>query len=141
VESAGFAGRQPGAAHHLNEAFALLRSEESSAQRTSEIGDHLRKAVMDATTVVPGEGGDQERPVERLNSWLGANESLHERERQVIADLVQLVRSTLRLDHRLNHVRDEVGKGEPPPTYEEMRRAAFVTALVCHELDRSIGGR
>ena len=49
--------------------------------------------------------------------------------------------STLRLDHRLNHVRDEVGKGEPTPTYEEMRRAAFLTALVCYELDRAVGGR
>jgi hypothetical protein len=141
VDSAGFATRQPGASHHLSEAFALLHTEGSSAQRTSEIGDHLRKAIMDSTTVLLGEGAGQEQPIDRLQSWLDANTKLHDRERQALKDLVQLAASTLRLDHRLNHVRDEVGKGEIAPTFEEMRRAAFLTALVCYEVDRAVGGR
>jgi hypothetical protein len=141
IDSPRFATRQPGAAHHLNEAFKLLRTEGTSTQRISEIGDHLRKAIMDATTAVLGEDTGQEKPIARLESWLERNTDLHERERQVLADLIRLAGSTLHLDHRLNHVRDELGKGEPAPTFEEMRRAAFVTALACYELDRAVGGR
>ncbi len=116
IDSLRFATRQPGAAHHLAEAFSLLRTEGPSTQRTSEIDDHLRKAIMDATTVVLGDDPGQEKPIARLESWLEGNTSLHERERPVLADLIRLVASTLHLDHRLNHVRDEVGKGEPAPT-------------------------
>lgn len=141
IDSPRFATRQPGAAHHLAEAFSLLRTEGTSTQQTSEIGDHLRKAIMDATTAVLGEDPGQEKPIARLESWLDGNTTLHDRERPVLADLFRLAASTLRLDHRLNHVRDEVGKGEPAPTFEEMRRAAFMTALACYELDRAVGGR
>lgn len=141
IDTPRFATRQPGAAHHLAEAFALLRADGTSTQRTSEIGDHLRKAIMDATTTVLGEDPDQEKPIARLESWLERNTILHVRELEVLADLIRLAASTLRLDHRLNHVRDEVGNGEPAPTFEEMRRAAFVTALACYELDRAVGGR
>ncbi|MGH3451085.1 MAG: hypothetical protein ACRDQW_10240 [Haloechinothrix sp.] len=102
---------------------------------TSEVGDHLRKAIMDTVTDLLGEQ-NQEQPATRLGAWLDRQVSLHSRERQVLTDLVQLTRSVLRLDHRLNHVRDETSKGEPPPDHEEMRRAAFLTAVVCHELDR-----
>jgi hypothetical protein len=47
---------------------------------------------------------------------------------------VRLARSVLWLDPRLNHVRDETSKGEPEPDRAEIRRAAFLTAVVCYEL-------
>jgi hypothetical protein len=91
---------------------------------------------MDTTSdVVGSDGGSQEKPVERLRTWLEA-QNLPKREQTAIARLVELTDAVLRLDQRLAHVRDEAGKGEPPITWEEIRRAAFLTAVVCYELDR-----
>ncbi|MCA1702266.1 MAG: hypothetical protein LC808_02935 [Actinobacteria bacterium] len=135
TRSAEFAARHPGAAHHLGEAFELLSADRSGPQVCSEIGDHLRKAIMDTVTDLLG-GEDQEQPATRLDAWLDEHEALHPRERQVLADLTRLTRSIMRLDHRLNHIRDEASKGQPAPDYEEVRRAAFLTAVVCYELDR-----
>jgi len=132
-----YAEVHPGAAHHVHEAFELLWSGRTSDQIVSEIGDHLRKALMDATTDAVGstsEGG-QERPIERLRRHM-AGLSLPSREADVVSQIVELARAALRLDHRLNHIRDEVDLGEPAALWEELRRAAFVTALVCYELDR-----
>ncbi len=135
VESSAFAEAHPGAAHHLNEAFALLWAERTSDQIVSEIGDHLRKALMDATTDIVGQGGSQERPVERLRAHM-ATLSLSSREADVVARIVDLAEAVLRLDHRLNHVRDEADRGRGQVGWDEMRRAAFATALACYELGR-----
>ena len=101
----------------------------------SEIGDHLRKALLDITTDVVGAaaGGEQEKPIARLQAHL-SDRSLSER--VVLVQLTELARVVLRLDHRLNHLRDEVGKAQPAPTWDEVRRAVFVTALVAYELSR-----
>lgn len=135
VGAADYATRHPGAAHHLAEAFDLLRSDRAGQQVTSEIGDHLRKAIMDTVADLLGKD-NQEQPVQQLEQWLAGRGSLHRRERDGLAALIELTRAVLRLDHRLNHVRDEASKGEPEPTHEEIRRAAFLTAVTCHELDR-----
>lgn len=135
IEGDAFAEAHAGAAHHLREAFALLWGGRTDDQVVSEVGDHLRKAIMDITTDVVGPGGDQERPIGRLTDRL--NElTVSDRERAVLAQLVELARVCLRLDHRLNHIRDEADQGEPPTSWEEIRRAAFVTSLVCYELSR-----
>lgn len=132
-----FAKAHPGAAHHLREAFDLLWEGSQAEQIISEIGDHLRKALMDTTTDVLGAGseGKQEKPAERLKERLSSQPGIGPREAAVLHQLAELVRVVLRLDHRLNHVRDETDKGEPPPTWKEVRRAAFTTAFVCYELD------
>lgn len=135
VSGDAFAAAHPGAAHHLREAFELLWSGRNNDQVVSEIGDHLRKALMDTTNDVVDDAGGQERPVQRLEAHI-ADSALGDREGKVIIQVVELVRTTLRLDHRLNHIRDENDLGEPPATWEEMRRAAFATALACYELDR-----
>lgn len=140
LSSEAFARAHPGAAHHLSEAFALLWGGSSDQSAISEIGDHLRKAVMDTTTDVLGsDGKDQERPAKRLSAWLRASPSLHSREEEVLTKLVELVDAILKLDQRLNHVRDEVGQGQREVTWEEVCRAAFTTAFVCYELDRARG--
>lgn len=136
VSGPAFVREHPGAAHHLDEAFELLWGGSTSDQVVSEIGDHLRKALMDATTDVVGPTtGGQERPIQRLQSHI-AGLNLPSREAEVVSRLVDLAQAVLRLDHRLNHVRDEVDSGAPGASWEEIRRAAFVTALVCYELDR-----
>lgn len=131
-----FSREHSSAAHHLREAFGLLWSGNTDPSSVSEIGDHLRKALFDLVDDIVGDDdGSPEQPIERLTKWLG-DRSLHEREQRVLAALLELTRTTLRLDHRLNHVRDELGKGEPAPTWEEVRRAAFATAFTCYELSR-----
>ena len=137
TSSSEYAGRHSGAAHHLHEAFELLWSGRTDVQVVSEIGDHLRKALMDATTDVVGEtaAGQQEKPIDRLQLHV-AGMKLPSREADVISELVEFARTVLRLDQRLNHVRDEVDAGHPGASWEEIRRAAFTTAYVCYELDR-----
>lgn len=134
---AEYAGRHSGAAHHLHEAFELLWSGHTDDQVVSEIGDHLRKALIDATSDAVGEtaAGQREKPIDRLRSHV-AGMNLPSREADVISGIVELARSVLRLDQRLNHVRDEVDAGHPEASWEEVRRAAFTTAFVCYELDR-----
>jgi hypothetical protein len=137
VSGSDFATKHPGSAHHLQQAFALLWEGRTDTQVVSEIGDHLRKALMDISTdtVGPAAGGEQEKPIERLQAHL-QSQSLGEREQVVLTQLVEVARVVLRLDHRLNHVRDEKDKGHPAATWEEMRRASFLTALVAYELSR-----
>jgi hypothetical protein len=135
IDGVTFATNHPGASHHLREAFELLWSGRTDEQVISEIGDHLRKAIMDATTDVVGETGQQEKPIQRLQTHIQAL-NLPGREAQVAAQVVELARVVLRLDHRLNHIRDEADNNEPPVTWEETRRAAFVSAFACYELDR-----
>lgn len=132
-----YAKDHPGAAHHLHEAFELLWNGQVDDRVVSEIGDHLRKALMDATNDVVGAGteGRQENPIDRLRSHL-ERMNLPSREAEVLSQVVELARVVLRLDHRLNHVRDESDKGEPDVSWDEIRRAAFTTAFACFELDR-----
>lgn len=138
VEGSAFAAAHPGAARALGEAFTLLWTGRTDDHTISEIGDHLRKALFDLTSDLVGDdGGKQEKPIDRLDGWLKGRGDLADRERTVLVALVALAAATLDLDHRLNHVRDESDKGRTPIRWEEIRRAAFVTAAVCYELGRS----
>ena len=136
TDGSAFAAAHPGGAHHLREAFELLWGGRTDEQVVSEIGDHLRKALMDATTDVVGATtpGSQEKPIQRLKAHVAAL-GLPSREAGVVAQIVELAQAALKLNHRLNHIRDEADLGEPEASWEEVRRA-FVTALVCYELDR-----
>lgn len=138
LDGDAFARAHPQAAHHLREAFTLVWDGNSTDQVISEVGDHLRKAIMDVTTDIVGAEavGTQERPIERLTTWLAARPDLSEREVAVLHHLIDLARVVLRLDHRLNHVRDEKDDGVSRPSWEETRRAAFTTAFACYELSR-----
>jgi hypothetical protein len=135
LQSASFGSAHPSAAHHLNEAFQLVMSDRLDDPTISEIGDHLRKAFMDVVAgIVPKSDTSAEQPGLRLERWLDANETISDRERAVMVALVNLTKAVLRLDHRLNHVRDEEHKGETPATDAEVRRAAFTTAFTCSQL-------
>jgi hypothetical protein len=134
VDGAAFSNEHPEVAHHLNESFALLLSGRTDVQTVSEVGDHLRKALMDVTSNIVGvDEGRQEYPIDRLKKWL-AGRPLEDRERLVVERLIDLAEAALSLDHRLNHIRDESDRGRPEATWSEMRRAAWVTAMVCAEV-------
>lgn len=129
-----FAKRHAGAAHHLGEAFDLLWQDRLDDQTVSELGDHLRKALMDVVDdVVAGSGGKVEQPVKSLETWL-KGQGLADREREVVAAVIELARTALRLDHRLNHIRDEIELGEPAASMAELRRAAFATTMACEQI-------
>ena len=139
VDSQNFASSHPSASQLLNEAFQLLWSDRSDKSWVSEIGDHLRKALMDTVSdLVDNDDNTPERPVDRLKQGLQRLPHLHERERRAIESLTQAVIS---LDNRLAHVRDEEYKGEKVPTHNEVRRAAFLTAVTCVELSELFHGR
>ncbi len=134
VTGDAFAKAHPGASHHLREAFDVLWRDRLDNQTVPEVGDHLRKALMDVVGDVVGDsGGKVEQPVKSLQLWL-ATRPLGDRERSVTMAVVELARATLRLDHRLNHIRDEAELGEPEATMPELRRAAFATALACDQI-------
>ncbi len=137
ITGSKYASRHQGAAHHLSEAFELLWGGRTDDQVVSEIGDHLRKALMDATTdvVESTSAGEQEKPIQRLQNHI-AGLDLPSREADVISQIVELARVVLRLDQRLDHIRDEMDSGKPGTSWDEIRRASFTTAFVCYELDR-----
>jgi hypothetical protein len=139
LEGGAFAKAHPRTAHHLREALALVWDGRDAEEVVSEIGDHLRKALMDITTdIVSADApGKQEKPIVRLEAWASARSELSKRETAVLVQLVELARVVLALDQRLNHVRDEADKGVQAPSWDETRRAAFTTAFVCYELARA----
>ena len=137
IDGSEYARAHPRASHHLREAFELLWGRQTGDEVVSEVGEHLRKALMDATSDVVGSEvqGSQEKPIERLRNYLEGL-ALPAREAAVVSQIVELARAALWLDQRLNHIRDESDRGEPAMSWEEIRRAAFVTAFTCYELDR-----
>lgn len=142
VDSQQFASSHPSASQLLNEVFQLLWSDRSDMSWVSEIGDHLRKALMDTVSdLVVKDDNTPERPVDRLRQGLQRLPHLHERERRMIEQLISLTQAVISLDNRLVHVRDEEHKGEPVPTHNEVRRAAFLTAITCVELSELFHGR
>lgn len=129
-----FAQRRGESAHHLVQAFDLLWTNRTDDQTVSEIGDHLRKALMDVSTSVAG-GQTSEQPVRTLRQALSTGSiAVPPREAASLDQLIALTEAVVKLDHRLNHVRDERDKDAEPVRWEELRRAAFLTAVTCSEI-------
>lgn len=142
VDSRQFARAYPTASQLLNEAFELLWSDRNDKAWMSEIGDHLRKALMDLVSdLIDDASATPERPVDRLKESLQRLPHLPQRERRVVEQMIDLTQAVISLDHRLAHVRDEEYKGEPIATHSEVRRAAFLTAVTCYELSELFHNR
>jgi hypothetical protein len=76
-------------------------------------------------------GRDPEDAVSNIKSW--TTTVAGERE---LALLVELVRYALSCCNRLTHIPNEVGAmSAPPPSLDELRRAVFLTTVVCNEID------
>jgi hypothetical protein len=141
LDDAAFAAAHPTSTHHLNHAFKLLATHQLDQETVVEIGDHLRDALIDSIADVLGSGSPaDERPIERLRDHL-ATLRLPVREAKLVAQVVELARVSLRLDHRLSHIDEETDDyGGPHPQWSELRHAAFGTAFACYELDRLANG-
>ena len=131
VEGAFFAQRHPLAAGHLTKAFELLWSDSLDHKTVSELGGHLRSALIEVVTALAGPSKDPEAVNARLRDWLAAQESLEDRS---AAALVEYVNAVQHVNQRLTHIRDEEGKGRPTVQWSELRRACFMSSGCCYEL-------
>ena len=120
-------------AKHLRAAFGTLDSRLDLADITI-IGDHLRKALID----VAGAAAGLSTPDENLERVLRPRRvAAGERADVATAMLLDLVVAVLSLDHAIEHVRDEIAEQRAPAGADTIRRAAFLTAVCCYELDRT----
>lgn len=136
VDGPAFAQRHPACATQLRQALALLSSTSVTDPATAHtIGHHLRQAVIEIVGGIAAPTKDPEDVHKHLKAWLAARPA--GRDAVVLEQLVELTRAVLRLDQRLDHLRDTISDGEPDLTWDEARRAVFVTTMCCHELDRA----
>ena len=134
VDDAGFAERHPSAAKHLRTAFEMLSTRGLDLADTTIVGDHLRKALID----VAGAAANLQSPDENLERVLRRPRvAATERADAATAMLIDLTLAVIHLGHAIEHVRDEINEQRLPADFETMRRAAFLTAVCCYELDRT----
>lgn len=131
VDSEAFAAAHPSAAVHLTQAFELLWKDSTTDLTVSEIGGHLRSAIQDTVFDLTKDRTNHEKPVAALKAYIGGAAN---RESRAVLALLDLVDAVNKLGQRVNHVRDEQGKGELPVSWKELRRACFLTAVACAEL-------
>lgn len=134
ANDAGFADRHPNAAKHLRAAFELLAAVPLDVADTTIFGNHLRKAPIDVAGAAAGLASPDEQVERALKP---VRQSAAQRDDVAVAMLVDLCLAVLNLDHSINHVRDELKNGREPAGTETLRRAAFLTAVCCYQLDRS----
>jgi len=128
VNDDDFSDRFPMSAHHLSEALALLWSDRASTEAAVvEIGSHLRSALQSLVHDVAG--GKPEQANENIRRW--APTVTADREAALLAAMVEHAHSCCQ---RLTHIRDESAKGRPLRSVDELRRIAFLTAVVCNEV-------
>lgn len=134
VKDDGFAERHPSAAKHLHAAFEMLSVRTLDLADTTIVGDHLRKALID----VAGASANLQSPDENLERVLRRPRvAAAERADAATALLIDLTLAVVHLGHAIEHVRDEINEQRPPADLETVRRAAFLTAVCCYELDRT----
>lgn len=136
VDAREFADRHPSVATNLADAFALVSTGDlSDVNTTSTIGHHLRYALIDMAG--PALSGLEEAPPEDLKKYFEpAARAAVDRGDYATRALILLAQTTLHLDQGLNHARDERYRGHDVADGDTIRRAAWVTAVTCLELDR-----
>lgn len=135
VSGDAFASSHSTTAYHLEQAMGLLWSEGTADNKVAvELGMHLRSALIDVVGDLTGTTSKPEDVAGNLTGWLARRPT--DRESKAIASLVQLAIDTQSLNQRVTHIRDDMSKGESPLTWEEMRRATFLTVVCCNELAR-----
>ena len=134
IDDTGFGERHPTAAKHLRSPFDLLAAASLDLADTTIIGDHLRKALIDVAGVAAG----LPNPDENLERVLRPRRvAAAERSDTVLAMLIDFTLALVSLDHSIEHVRDEISEHREPAGADTIRRAAFLTAVCCYELDRT----
>lgn len=132
VDSAAFAARHPTVAEHLAEALDLLWSDRTDKVTVSDLGSHLRNAIIDVVDdSIGGPPTGTEMVKARMDGW-----AKKVRGRQALA-VRDLVVAALTLDQRLVHLRDENSKEKPLTGWSELRRAVYLTITACYEVDHA----
>jgi hypothetical protein len=98
----------------------------------------LRGAIIDVIQASAG----LSTPVEDIKeATRTARRSAEQRGDAAVTALDDFVVAVMELDHAVTYVRDEAHYDRPPADPITVRRAAFLTAVVCYELDqRAIAG-
>ncbi len=136
MESRAMVEAHPGVAHHLSEAFALLWSDSTSDQTVSELGAHLRSALADLVGDLTARQSNPEQIAKSLETWVAGRAEVRSGNA-----LVSMAKTVLALTQRLTHIREEANEGRPIEGWHELRRAAFLTSLLCYELAEVASGR
>jgi hypothetical protein len=133
MDGAAFANAHPDASKRLAAAFELLWTGAEGPEVIRQIGEHLRSALQCMTTDLVGGTGGNEQVTPRLREHV-RQLGIGQRESELLEALVEYADKAIRLDQRLAHSKDEADKGLPIRSFDEARRTAFATAMVCYEL-------
>lgn len=133
VDAAGFAERHPAAAQGLSEAMSLVVTPKLDGNVIRRIGVLCRHALQDVGAQV-ADGDHAEKPVDALATWRSGVE-LEPRQAAVIDALAELTRRCLAVDQGATHIKEAPERFQ---TTDEVRRAVFLTAVTCFEIDRSV---
>jgi hypothetical protein len=133
VDGEGFSTRHPTAAKALGEAFDLVRRGVADVADLAEVGQHLRGAVVDVVAASAGLPAPHENVAAATKS---ARKAAAERGDEAVVALITLTEKVTSFDQAITHARDEQAQGRPVADAETVRRAAFLTAVACYELDR-----
>ncbi|MDJ0769265.1 MAG: hypothetical protein QNJ12_10740 [Ilumatobacter sp.] len=132
-DPAQLALRHPEASRHLSSAFDKLWTESRDDNTMIEIGGSLRSAITAMTADLVGHDTSPEKVVTALEPWLKEPNRLPPRQPELLTSLLDW---TVRCCQRIHHLHDERARGAPDPDWSELRRTAFLTSLLCYELDR-----
>jgi hypothetical protein len=132
VDGDGFAKRHPAAAEALAEAFRLVRRGLSDDADFAAVGQHLRAALTSGVQASVRLTAPTTAPTaERVDAAMQALVALADK----VIDLADQLTSASRTgpqDQTHRRARADI---------ETVRRAAFLTAVACYELDRTSSGR
>lgn len=134
TEGAEFARTHSGVSDHLRMALELLWSDRVDDKTVSNLGSHLRSAIIDLVNTMAGATSeDVASSLKRALDSCAQEGRIQERE---VVMLLELVRACQSLNKRLTHIRDETSKGRPLRNWDELRRATYLTTVLCSELGR-----
>jgi hypothetical protein len=116
----------------LRTALDLLWSERLDDQTVSKLGSHLRSSIIDLVNAMTGT--TSEDVATNLKLALDARAQAGRIQEREVTTLLELTRACQSLNQRLTHIRDETSKGRPIRNWDELRRATYLTTVLCSEL-------
>ena len=118
-------------AQHLTQAFDLLWSGETDDKTIIDLGGSLRSALAAVTADIVGYTVDPEAVAKALKPWFEVQGRLPPRSAEALQPFVEW---TMRCCQRLHHLLSNRSKGDPDPAWSEMRRTAFLAAVLIEQI-------
>ena len=127
-----FARHHPEAARRLRTARDLLAIESDLKTTATDIGPHLRAALLDvaSTKLIDFEGSPERSIDELVRRTCGR----HEHADPATALLAQYAQEVLRQAQRLTHLKDEEHKERALTGWKELQRSVRLATVACAEL-------